>query len=245
MRSHKSISTRNCWIIITLAATWTHTSWAAGFSAKGYELKPSASAAQPLLFTLDNTRTGETGTTVFKDSKGRELIEEKMRYDPQGALVEYEIHHRQRALRGKIEVRSDKLIFTRVDEKGKSSTEQENLPVTWAVGPTLIPLLQKNWATILKGEKLRIRFAVWDRKETVGFDLFKDSVQPGGDGKDHVIVKMKPTSFIIAAIVDPIYFTLPLDGSRLEEMKGRTLPMIERDGKLRDLDAWIVYQNTP
>lgn len=52
---------------------------------------------------------------------------------------------------------------------------------------------------------------------------------------------MKPTSFIIAALVDPLVFTFEKKTARLLEMKGRTLPKLRKGEKWKDLDAFITY----
>ena len=53
---------------------------------------------------------------------------------------------------------------------------------------------------------------------------------------------MEPTSLVIAALVDPLYFTVEKNGPhRVLEYVGRTTPKIERNGKWKDLDAVTVY----
>jgi hypothetical protein len=52
---------------------------------------------------------------------------------------------------------------------------------------------------------------------------------------------MKPTSFIIAGIVDPLIFSIERDTVKLLELKGRTLPKKKVGNKWKDLDAEIVY----
>ena len=44
------------------------------------------------------------------------------------------------------------------------------------------------------------------------------------DGRPAVTIKMKPSSFIIAAIVDPLNFTFLKDTRQIAELVGRTTP---------------------
>jgi hypothetical protein len=52
---------------------------------------------------------------------------------------------------------------------------------------------------------------------------------------------MKPTSFVIAAIVDPLFLTFRKDGMKILQIKGRTMPKRAVDGKFKDLDVDTVY----
>jgi hypothetical protein len=77
--------------------------------------------------------------------------------------------------------------------------------------------------------------------ETVGFTFVKvaglDAKTPGT-----VTIKMEATSRIIAALVDPIYFSLEkADPHRVVEYSGRTTPKLYVRGKWEDLDAVTVF----
>ena len=98
--------------------------------------------------------------------------------------------------------------------------------------------MKKNWDKLKAGEKLKVRLAVPDRRESLGFDLFKDK----SSSEAQTIIKMKASNFVISAVVDPLYFTFRPDGSQMTEMKGRTQPKKEHDGQLTDLDAHTIYK---
>ena len=74
----------------------------------------------------------------------------------------------------------------------------------------------------------------------MGFKLFQEKAFEK-DGKPVVEFIMKPTSIIIAAIVDPIHFIFSKENRDIVEIDGRTLPKKEVDGKLKDSDPEIVY----
>ena len=77
----------------------------------------------------------------------------------------------------------------------------------------------------------------------MGFEIFKIGAEKF-DGKDAVILKMKPSCFIIAALVNPIIFEYAADGSHLLAMNGR-VPMKKKSGNSwKDLDAEVVYSYT-
>src|SRR6185437_9200459 len=109
---------------------------------------------------------------------------------------------------------------------------------TVLVPPLTVPFLRANWDALVKGDTLEARFAAMDRLETVGFKFFKSDEQKR-DGRDVVIITMKPSSFIIAAIRSPMTFVFDKETKRVLEFRGQILP--KRDGKAQDAD--LVYGN--
>lgn len=213
------------------------------FIGRAYEL---GSQRQKLLFTVERkfAADGRNANAVFKDPSGKAIVIESMQYDASGHLYLYEVEHRQTGITGKVEVLDGKLVFTRrklSEPASSASVKKEDVASNWAVGASLIPMLARNWELVMRGEKLKVRLGLWDRQETIGFDLFKDRIEMGPDGKERVIIKMKPSSFLISALVSPLYFVMGKDGRSLDSMTGRVLPKLEVGGKLQDLDAEIVY----
>jgi hypothetical protein len=214
--------------------------WSAGMTGKGYEIDGSRDSA---IFTMEQTvgADGLSSFTAFRSPDGKELVTEKMEFDEAGAPLRYTVNHVQSGTSGVVEVKDGRLMFTHRTADGKVKTNDEAIPEVWATGPMFVPMVRKNWDRLMNGEAMRFRFAVWDRAETVGFQLFKERVEKKADGREVVVLKMKPTAFIIAAIVDPLNFEMRPDGSFLETMIGRTLPKRQDGSKLKDLDAYIVY----
>jgi hypothetical protein len=93
----------------------------------------------------------------------------------------------------------------------------------------------------MKGDSVKARMAIPGRLETVGFKFTREDDEKFR-GEEVVVIKMKPTSFIISALVDPMYFRFKKDGSRILEFVGRLLPKQKIKGEWRDLDADMVYQ---
>ncbi len=123
---------------------------------------------------------------------------------------------------------------------GKVEKSDEKLAKTLVVPANFQKFVRDNWADLTSGKTVDFRYGVWFRKETVGFEIFKIKVAKVAD-QDAVVLKMKPSSFLISALVDPVIFTFALDGSKLLEMDGRVAPKQEVAGKFKDLDADVVY----
>ena len=57
-----------------------------------------------------------------------------------------------------------------------------------------------------------------------------------------VIIKMEPTSLIIARLVDPVFFTLEKNGQhQVRRYTGRVTPKTKVGNKWDDLDATVVF----
>ncbi|MFN7685596.1 MAG: hypothetical protein ACK5QT_09315 [Oligoflexia bacterium] len=216
----------------------------------------SLDARRELLLDLDRKMVGDgrTAQALFQDLAGKPLVTELTTYesaDPSTAVTAYEVLHHQAGWRGRVEVKGSKLVFSKWklspegQALGQPTVEEEDWVANWAVGPSIVSILGKRWNEVLSGKTVSVRFAVLDRQETVGFDLFKDRVERASDGTEQVVIKMKPSSFLIAAIVDPVFFAFGRDGLSLHWVKGRILPMRQEGSKLKNLDAEVVYLSRP
>lgn len=182
--------------------------------------------------------TQSTANVVFKDPEGNVAIEQNIILDGSKVLRD-ETNQKQLNQVGLMEVKDGKIFFTKTAD-GKTSTKEEALEDTFVTSGSFQRFVKDNWADITKGETVSFRYGVWDRQETVGFKIFKNGEEKDGD-KTIIVVKMKPSSFIIAAIVKPIIFKFPADGAHLLEMNGRVAPKKKDGDKWKDLDAEVVY----
>ena len=179
-------------------------------------------------------------TNTFTDAQGNKAVSELATFDELGNIKTMTIEQFQTSEQGSLEVKEGKLLFQWTKE-GKTKTAEEKLTSNLVVGPSTVPYLLKNWSTIEKGDTVEVRFAALDRRETVGFSFFKTE-EKKVNGRDVVVVKMKATSFIIAAIVDPLYFTFDKETKKLVELVGRTLPKRKVGNSWKDLDVEITYE---
>ncbi len=215
-----------------------------GFTAKIYD---SESNKQKLLFTYHHASEikGDvrTITNTYKDKDGGIAAIETVEFVKDGEhekVRRYHMSQKQLAAEGDVEVKDGKVLFTyKVD--GSEKKAEEKLTDDFVVGPAVTAYLQRNWATIVKGDKVKVRFAVPDRKETVGFEYFKEREEMINGTKTFVI-KMKPSSFLIAALVKPLYFFYTVDGEKMVEVHGRTQVKQNVSGSWKNLDGVTVYE---
>ncbi len=196
------------------------------------------------LFNYKNITTELEGMqkqeAQFVDLNGQILVIETA--ERQGTKPKtYTMDHRQTGRKGSIVVDGQKVIFNYEENGKKKGPEEEDLKENFVVGPTLVPYISSHWKELMDGKSVDIRFGVWDRQETVGFSLSKVG-QEKLDGKDVVLLKFKPTSFVIAALVDPLIFKVSTDGKDLLSLIGRVMPKRKDGNKWKDLDAEVMYK---
>jgi hypothetical protein len=225
---------------ILLALIWIPT------LAHGYELRgklyEKGTDRTKLLFDWQRTEKNEGSSTITKSvftapDKSIAVVDEAVVTD--GKIRKYEVHHFQLGQEGSVVVDGNKLHFSYTKD-GKTESNTEDLPEQFAVAATLVDTLGRNRELILRGDTLKLRYAVLDRKETIGFSFFKVE-EKKVNGVEAVVIKMKPSSFIISALVDPLLFTLRKDDFRVMELVGRTLPKRKVEQQWKDLDCDIVY----
>ena len=92
------------------------------------------------------------------------------------------------------------------------------------------PFLASQWGALAHGEKIKCRYIVIPRAETVGF-TFSKSARATWQGQPVLIIKMAATSPFIAALVDPLFFTVEeRPPHHILQYVGRTTPKIRAAG---------------
>jgi hypothetical protein len=162
-------------------------------------------------------------TTILKVMAGKE------------ALVSYDLDHKQMGATGRIEVRDGQAHFT-YTKGGETKTASEKVGDDFIVSTMIVGFLNRNWEKIKQGEALKVRLGVVDRRETVGFSYVKMA-----ESGDFVKVKMRPSSMIISALVNPLIWTMSPDGSHLKELEGRAQVKTAEGNKFKDFDGYTVY----
>lgn len=209
------------------------------FSADLFELK---SQRQKKIYTLQihEELQGERTSTeaTYSDLKGGvAVIERGVR---EGArLIRLEVDQKQTGEKGLVEARDGRVYFTHTQADGKVKTADEKLGATLVAPANFGAFVKEHYADLKSGKAVEFRFAVWFRRETVGFELKKMNEETY-QGTPAIRLKMKPSSFLIAALVDPLEFVFDLEGHRLLLMKGRVPP--KQGPPWKDLDAEVVYQ---
>jgi hypothetical protein len=205
---------------------------------------------EPLFtFTRRATRAGDRLNVLreYRYPDGKIAARETAVY--QGAtLISWDLQELQNHAHGgatphpapagaKLNLEYDKNLEDKTTPKKRSEDLKQNTLVCDMVGPFLLD----HWDALMRGEEVKCRYVVLPRVETVGF-TFEKLTGDKRERKGVVIIKMSATSPIIAALVDPLYFTIERDGRhRVLEYEGRTTPKLKAGNKWKDLDAVTVF----
>ncbi len=193
-----------------------------------------------------------SGTTLkverkFTYADGKPAAREHVVYEGD-ELVLYEVEDMQTGARGSASIRHG----TGHSEKGTIEFEYgigsdrpklhtESLREDTLIADMVGPFLVSHWDALWRGEKVKCRYIVVPRSETVGFTFVKDS-ESTWKGRRVMVVKMEASSRFIAALVSPLFFMLEEDAPhRVVEYVGRTTPKLQVGGKWKDLDAVTVF----
>src|SRR5258708_18343303 len=131
----------------------------------------------------------------------------------------------------------------RPEPGGAPKTRTEALAENTLIGDMVGPFLASHWDALSRGEKVKCRYIVVPRRETVGFTFIKVA-EGSQQGRQVSIVKMEASSPLVGTLVDPLFFTLDSSPSHhVLEYTGRTTPKIQVRGKWKDLDAVTVFDS--
>lgn len=196
------------------------------------------------LFTYEAHRTYSGDASIYestyRDVANGEVVASEKAELRNGDLVRYSVERKSTNETGVIEVREGKVLFI-YNDNGKKSEGKESLkePTKEAtiVSANLIPFAENKMADLLAKKDVDFRYAVWYRKETVGFRLSYEREEGS-----KVVIKMNPTNFLYKSLVKPLYLTFDKTNKKLLEIRGRTLPKKKEGSAWRDIDVLSVYK---
>ena len=194
----------------------------------------------------DNVNVLRTFTDLEGEPAARELVAYKGDH-----LVSYQLEELQIGAAGSARLQREPgnsvkgaIAFEYTKDlhgSGKTRASNESLRPDTLVGDMVGEFLSSHWNDLARGDKVRCRYIVVPRRETVGFTFVKHSETTAG-GRPVLIVRMEATSPIIATLVDPLYFTIEKDSPhRVAQYVGRVTPKLKRGDKWDDLDGIFVF----
>jgi hypothetical protein len=117
-------------------------------------------------------------THVTRELSGAVALDESAMHTESYALEEYTLHRNQLGQSGTIRVADGRVYFHLVDG-ARSRTRIERQKDAVVVGPTLVGHIFRHLDVLRAGSVLRVRMAVLDRLETIGFELRAVDGEPG------------------------------------------------------------------
>lgn len=212
------------------------------------------SGQKTLLFRFKR-QASRSGSTLnvsreFTRPDGRPAVRQHVVYNGD-ELVSFELEELQNGGRGSAKIRRDpgdpakgviRFEYTKdTASASKPKTNEEPLQKDTLVDDMIGPFIAAHWDALMKGERVKCRYLSVPRRETVGFTFVKES-ESTWQGQAVAMIKMEPTSVIIKALVDPVFFAIEKESRhRIRQYIGRTTPKIKAGSKWNDLDAETVY----
>jgi hypothetical protein len=211
----------------------------------------------PKKVLFKSERTGaRDGTTVkvvckYTAADGSVAARDQISYGS-GKLLSFSTDEYQTGEKGSAVIRTDPghpgqrtIFFEYAASPGavpKKGSENERTDMETLVDDMIPGFITTHWNELTSGAPAKFRYIVPARCETVGFRLVKES-ETTRNGKPVLRIKMEPTSFIIAQLVDPLYFVVEKNGAhRILQYLGRTTPVLKNGNKWKELDADTVFE---
>ena len=211
-------------------------------SSKGYVYEKGSNQSKLVFNYFRQEQNGPDNLfeleAKFVEPTGQEIFSEKLKangYKP----VKYSYAQPNVGEAGSIEVADGKVRFSFTHE-GKTKTSEERVTEDLVVGPTLFPFVQAHWQKLSRGEAVPLRMGVIDRRETVGFKLFKEK-EFEKDGVKYSRLSMKASNPFIAMLVVPIFLTVENATGKVRVTEGTTLIRTHVNGRLDNLSAEMVF----
>ena len=202
----------------------------------------------PLLYNQKITKQkmpdGKVSTkTVTTDPHGKVIFTETM--ISKGSMPLFQSDEVQQTKRHlELEVKNERVYLrTRAlnaENDEKSKEDDEKLPQNLISGALAEDFILENWDDLMNDETVYAKLAVMELREVIKFKFWKKQITKI-DGKEVMEVMMKPSSFLVSLIVDPIHLYMDLKEKKMIHYVGRTPLWKFTDGKISALDAEIVF----
>lgn len=192
-----------------------------------------------------SVRLEENGSkTVSADyllPSGKMAVSQKVLYQGEDLKL-YQLTQHQTGEDFRVEVKENKLHFTRTEGEEKSY-KVRNFEKNTFVIDQLPNLLRQNWSQVLEGKEVEFDLIVVTRSRTVGFE-FTYEKETTYQNQPAVVIQMKPSNFLIRMLVKPIYLTFAKNGKReLLESKGWLPVKVQKGGEWEEVEAPLVFQS--
>ena len=196
------------------------------------------------LFIQESERVREgkftNWSSVIKDPAGTVIMTEKMTIED-GVVKYHYVEQQQINEAYELESNRNTVAFKTYSLKdGKKSevtdTAERDKPSEFIMGPTAESYLRAHIPQLNDKKTLKVDFGIHEISRYIGFKFVNVKTE-----SNIMLIKMKPSNFIIAALVDPIMISFDLTKDRIVKIIGRT-PLCERkNGKWKPIDAEIIY----
>ena len=178
---------------------------------------------------------------IFSDPDGPQVTEESWAKD--GHVKKATLDSRALNKLMELEVVGDKVHYKVTDKRdGSVKTSEDDLDSNLVVPSTVMGYIAPKFADLQAGREVRLRVAVVDRREAFSFVIKKVREEKTASGEDVLVLQMAPTSIIVRAVVDPMYFYLKPKSGELYGFEGKSALRRKEGDKYKELIVKTSYQ---
>jgi hypothetical protein len=177
---------------------------------------------------------------VFSAPEGPQVIEESWEKD--GRVIKARIENKALGKVSLLEVKDGKVHYTVTQKDGDVDTSTDDSEENLVVPSTVMSYIRPHFAEILRGEKVKLKVAVLDRRESFTFYMKKYKEEKAANGDDILVLEMAPGSIIVKALVSPMYFYLNAKSGELFAFEGRSALRRKEGDKYKELDVRAAYE---
>ncbi len=156
----------------------------------------------------------------FLSLSGEVLVDESCHYAGD-KLLRYTYDQKQMKEGGEINIHDGKVFYEFI-KGGDIEKDEEEQPKDMMLADLMQPFIHSHWHELVDEEEtIHTNYLVLEKQDSYGFKFFADGEAKCG-GDDCVRIVMKPSSFLVAAFVDPIKILVEKkEPHRMREIDGR------------------------
>jgi hypothetical protein len=206
---------------------------------RGVECKETPFGRYKMTTRMDGEWT-ETVTT-FSGPEGVQVTDRSWERD--GRVKRAVIENLAIRKRSEIEVREGKAYYKNTDlSDGSVKTSVDEAEENLVVPSTVFPYLKPRFRELKEGKEIRLKVAVLDRLESFTFTVRRIRQDRSPGGEEILVLEMVPVSFIVKALVDPMYFYVKSEKMVLFAYEGRSALRRKRDGSYKEMKVRTAYE---
>lgn len=192
------------------------------------------------LYTYEGTRSF-TGNKMeykglYKTPDGTDAVVETGLIE-NDTVISYTIDSLLSKEKGEITSKNGSITFKQKERNKKKKKKKYKLAPNTLVSANLVHFVQMNFDKILKKETVPFEYAVWSRREVIGFRFAFDK-----EDANTITISMTPRNLLYRSLVDPIKYTFDKKTKFLLESQGRVIPKQGKGRNWKSLDAYVTYK---
>ncbi|MBU6154388.1 MAG: hypothetical protein KGP28_08825 [Bdellovibrionales bacterium] len=193
-------------------------------------------------FHVISKKEGEvtTSITTFSGPEGVQVTEKS--WERGGRVQRAEIENLAIQKRSELEVRDGKVFYKVTDlTDGSTKTSEDDAEENLVVPSTVMAYIKPSFQQLKEGKEVRLKVAVPERRESYTFVMRKHQTGTAADGTEMMVLEMAPSSFIIKALVDPMYFYIKPGTGEMFAFEGRSALRRKQGDSYKEMKVQTAY----